>query len=170
MRWALAHLGQTALALGQAARAQALLDQALELTSAAQEPWAAAWITTQLGHVAWRQGEHDLAQSRYAASLRFFCDNNLRWGIPECLEGLGAILATQPPQNRERATLLLSGAEALRRALHHAQPAPIRPTYEHALATLRADLGADQFASIWREGQNAALGAVVTAALLTTDD
>ena len=165
MRWASAHLGQAALAQGETLRAQVLLGQAFDLTSAAQEPWAAAWITTQLGHVARQQGDHHLAQSRYAASLRFYRDNNLRWGTPECQEGLGAILATQPPHESERAALLLSGAEALRRALQHAQAARIRPSYERAVAALRECLGPEQFATMWQAGQSASLGMIVAAAL-----
>jgi hypothetical protein len=59
----------------------------------------------------------------------------------------------------------LSGAEALRRALHHARPAPIRPICERPLAALRERLGSDEFATIWQVGQSTSLGAIVAAAL-----
>lgn len=171
VRWAVAHLGQIELGQGLAMRAQDMLSQAFAMTDVAQEPWAAAWLTAQLGHVAWHQGAHDLARMRYAESLRFYQQNGVRWGIPECLEGLGTLLALHAPaHDDERAALLLAGAEALRRSLRHARPMPLREIVQQALDALRQRLGADHFELIWAEGMQAPLDGAVAAALRAAID
>jgi tetratricopeptide (TPR) repeat protein len=165
IRWALAHLGQTALAQGQVAQAETLFTQALALTRAAQEQWTTAWFGTQLGHVARQQGRFELAQSHYADSLRFYHDNNLRWGFPECLEGLAAVDIVRPGPDAERAAQLLSAADVLRQSINHVRPAPERLAHERMLAAVREQLGEARFIAAWEAGQTMADDQIIALAL-----
>ncbi|MGH2995718.1 MAG: ATP-binding protein, partial [Gaiellaceae bacterium] len=115
------------------------------------------------GLVACRQGHDEQAAALQREALELAREVGDRGCIAWCLAGLGTLAAAagQP----ERAVRLLAAAELLRDSIG----GPLHPIdqreYESVAAAVRAELGAERFASVRAEGQAMALEQAVAYAL-----
>jgi hypothetical protein len=101
------------------------------------------------------QREFDRASALYRESLTMWSKMGGRRGIAECLEGTAGLALAQG--DLSRAARLYAAAQAGRKAIGAPRPPSSREEYERDLATLRAGLGEEAFATAWTEGQGLTL-------------
>jgi hypothetical protein len=97
------------------------------------------------------QREFDRASALYRESLTMWSKMGGRRGIAECLEGTAGLALAQG--ELERSVRLYATAAAIRQAIGAPRPPRTREEYERDLATIRAGLGVDAFATAWKHGQ-----------------
>jgi tetratricopeptide (TPR) repeat protein len=110
-----------------------------------------AWSLRSLGYVACAEGDTRRAAAHFAESLALFRTSGTRLGIACCLVGL-AVVASAEGQP-ERAARLFGAAAALLDTIKATLAPADRSDYERSVAALRAQLGAQQFAAAWADGQ-----------------
>ncbi len=162
--------------LGIVAYRQGDLDRAMELLEESLAVWATLRATRgphdalcELGHVLVARSDPQRAAARYAASLELCKEMGDRLGIARCLEGLAGVVAATSDGGAEtgliRAVRLLGAAAALRQALGVPVSRVDRPTFERAVAAVRAGVGEDAFAAAWAEGRALPLDEAIEVAL-----
>jgi tetratricopeptide (TPR) repeat protein len=162
------NLGVTASYQGDLPRAQALLEESLELARALGRPGIIAVGVRELGTVARRAGDVAEAVRHYREALGMSRDMRDRWDSIACLEGLAA--ATEAQGQAERAVRLWSTATARREAIGAPLPPADRPQYEAALERLQATLREAAFAAAWTEGRAMTLEQAIAYALAAAND
>jgi tetratricopeptide (TPR) repeat protein len=118
-----------------------------------------------LARVAEAQGDLAAALHRYQECLVLLQEIDYLGFLPDCLEGLGAVVARQevPLQAAE----LWGTAEALREAIGTPMHPVYRADYEQAVAAARAALGEEAFTAAWTEGRARPLDQAITNVLKT---
>src|SRR5947209_19159512 len=115
------------------------------------DPWYSAWLLHLLGRIETQRGEMPVARTYYQQSLALNQQVGEKWMTPFNLEGLAGVVATQGALRW--AAQLWGAAEALREAIDVPRlPVDCRG-YEQAVATVRAQLGEEVFATAWQEGR-----------------
>jgi tetratricopeptide (TPR) repeat protein len=147
----LSALAVIALQRDDTAGARALLDETLATLRQYDDPWGRAMSLALLAQVELAAGEAEKAQTLLAESAAIFgAIGNLLYA-PWCLEGLAGVAAVHGEW--ERAAQICG----VRDALHDRMGAFIPPAhpagYGRTLATIRAALGAERFATTHAEGK-----------------
>jgi len=119
---ALANLGVVAGHEGDHGRALALLDEALAMARQRGEPLAVARILLESGEIVGRQGEHSRSQALANDALRMYAEIGAFSPVSQCLDVLAR--ASLSLGRIPRAATLLGAADAARRDLGLAAPAP----------------------------------------------
>lgn len=101
------------------------------------------------------QGQFDRASALYRESLTMWSKMGGRRGIAECLEGTAGLALAQG--ELERSVRLFAAAETIRQAIGAPRPPRSHGEYERDLATIRAGLGEEAFATAWKDGQGLTL-------------
>jgi hypothetical protein len=151
------------LALGSAAQAKVLFEDALALFRELGAKSGIAAALSNLGRVAHRQGSHGEARVLFAESLRLWREGGQKQGMAAGLEGLAIVAEAigQPTQ----AARLFGAAEALREAIGVHVRSSDHDDEDQAIAAIRAILGEDAFAGAWAEGRALPLDQAVALAL-----
>jgi predicted ATPase/Tfp pilus assembly protein PilF len=144
------NLGLIAQLQGRFEQAVALHEESMALKLALGHERGIAASLHNLGEVAFLQGNLEEAATRFAESVTRKLGIGTNEGVAVSLDGLAAVANAlgQPA----RAARLLGAASALRSALGTPQKLAVRPLYEPTVASVRAALGEDAFATAWREG------------------
>jgi len=140
-----------ALSEGETARAESLAQEHLAIFREIGNRYRVAWALHILGRVEAQRGDLTAARSWYQQSLALTLELGDKFVTPFNLEGLAGVLLAQG--ELIWAAHLWGAAEALREATG----VPLRPGdragYEQAVATARAHLGEQAFATAWAEGR-----------------
>jgi non-specific serine/threonine protein kinase len=161
--YALNGLGLAAYEQGEIDRAAAYFEDALGEFRASDNTYGAGFVLTNLAKVARARGDFARASVLFAEGLVLRWEHRDMLGITGCLRGLASVAALT--DRFERAARLFGAAEALREVVgapvprHHAR-------YDRAVASVRADLGADAFAATWAAGRALPLADAVAEAMM----
>lgn len=161
----LAGLGELAIRQGFYERAASLLEESLALRQELGEKWGIGASLGSLGWVALRQGNFEQTKAYLEESLTMRIEISDIGGAAWCLEKFAesALIQgqTAPAPLRSdllrRAVCVYGTAAAIRAPVNSVIDPVDLPEYESNLATLRAALGEEVFASAWLEGNNLTL-------------
>jgi hypothetical protein len=176
-QWA---LGRIARYHGDNQRAEELITEALRSAREFQHPIGIPLSLIVLGCIALDQGAIDRAASHLGEGLEYLRDISGRWGtsgrlkgvaavaaapwgIPICLEALGAVAGVRGEATR--AARIFGNTAALREAVGYARETVDQPGYERWVAPVKTALGDAGYAAAWSEGQTMTLDDVVADAL-----
>lgn len=148
--FALAGLGEVAMRQGEYERATALVEESLELRRQSGNKWGVGVSLGTLGWIAMRQGEWENGIERLVESLAVRKEIGDRSGSAWCLERLAEITLARGQMNK--AVRVFGAAAFVRASIGSAMDAVDQADYEEELATLRRELGEEQFATAWAEG------------------
>ena len=141
--------GRLALSQGDAPTARSLAEQGLAVSR--DIGFGETELLSLLGEVADRLGDHATARALYEESLTVASRVGHKVEIASCLEGLARVVAAQG--DPMWAVRLCGAAEALRVSIGAPLPSVARVDYERSLASARAQLGEQAFATAWAEGR-----------------
>jgi predicted ATPase/class 3 adenylate cyclase/DNA-binding CsgD family transcriptional regulator len=141
--------GRLALNRGDAPTARSLAEQGLAISReiGLGEPE----LLSFLGEVEARQGNYATAHALYEESLTIARRAGRQVDIASYLEGLAGVVAAQGEPTW--AARLWGAAEAVREATGAPLPPVERADYERSMASARAQLGEQAFATAWAEGR-----------------
>ena len=159
----LTNLGMVWLSRGDAQRAKALCEESLAMRRALLYKGGIAHTLTVLGRIALDQGEYERSTACYQESLTLRQQTGEKEGIATALEGLAAVTGMQG--QAVRAARLSGAASSLRTLLGAPLPPIDRPSYEHTVAALRAQLDEPAFTAVWTEGQAMTLEEAIAEAM-----
>ncbi len=159
MAYALDLLGGLALAQNDAAQARTLLEEALACARMLGAQRLVAYTLAHVAHAAARQGDEETARRRYGESLGLFREVGDVMGSAACLQSWGVVLARWG--NLHASIHVWGAARAALDRLASPWPQPFSLSlehiadteYEHMLAEVRTQLGAQAFAAAWEEGR-----------------
>src|SRR6266571_7875505 len=148
---ALHFLGGLAGLRGDAARATALLEEALALAQAIGITWDIPIMMTLLGHLARQQQNYPLAKARYREALVLYRAFGSPTYIAACLDGYAATACAEG--HYAQATRLCAQASTLREQTQTALLPVEREAFEQVVATARAALDESAFVREWNTGK-----------------
>ena len=122
----------------------------------------------RLGQLAALEGRLLEAAARLREALADMAQTGTGVIIPDTLEWLAPVLSALG--RPAAAARLLGAAAAGRRVTHHRREHREEPTFERAVAAVRARLPADAFRAAWAEGERMGLEQAVADALDETPD
>ncbi|HEY2593104.1 MAG TPA: LuxR C-terminal-related transcriptional regulator [Chloroflexota bacterium] len=167
-RWttyfSLLSLGEAARALGDYARAQALLDEALSLVEIEGERHGAFFVFNSLALLALVRGDVRKAQACGVQSLTAALELDNRQGIVMSLDTLASVAAAAA--RHRRAARLFGAADAARAIIGDFAYATARPDRQRGMAAARAGLGDADFEQEWSAGGTLTLEQAATEAQL----
>ena len=143
-------LGGLAGLRGDAARATALLEEALANAQALGITWDIPIMTTLLGHLARQQQNYPLAKARYREALVLYRAYGSPTYIASCLDGYAATACAEG--HYTQATRLCAQASTLREQTQTALLPAEREAFEQVVATARAALDEPAFEREWKTG------------------
>jgi tetratricopeptide (TPR) repeat protein len=153
--------GWAALVRGDAATAQAQMEQCLALFQEMEDRWHGCWAIAALGRIKAYRGDLAAALAFYEQSLAIARELNDDWLLATCLERWANVVAKQG--KCELAAHLWGAAESL----HERCGIPLLPLdhvdYEPAVGSARKELGEEAFAAAWAEGRMMTLEQVLAA-------
>jgi predicted ATPase/transcriptional regulator with XRE-family HTH domain len=159
----LGFLGRLARTRGDAARAEACWRESLALQRGLANTYAVAYCLRELADLARDAGRYASALALYWEGLTLYHRLAVTQGVAECLEGLASVASAR---GEAAGAAWLCGATA---ALREAIGAPLATTEEtshgRAVATARAALGQERFASAWAAGHALPADQVIVRAL-----
>jgi predicted ATPase/DNA-binding SARP family transcriptional activator len=125
-----------------------------------------AWSLRSLGYVSCVQGDTHRAAAHFAESLALFRTSKARLGIACCLMGFAVVASADA--RPERAVRLFGAAAALLDTIKATLAPADRSEYERTVAALRGQLGTQEFAVAWEEGQALTLEQAIAYAIGAT--
>ena len=160
---AYALLGRIAQARGDAAAAEAYLEEGLQGLRAQGFTWRIADTIRSLGDLARDRGDLDEAMVRYVESVNLAQEHGDRLFLTAALEGVASIAAAHG--DAERAARLYGAAAATREQLGASIEPWERPAHERGIARARGALPPETFAAVWAAGEALLLSDVIAEAL-----
>ena len=152
-------LGRALLGEGETARALAHFEEALSLLTQRQSKAGVAWSLINLG-LAYIQADQPVEAGDYfRRALAIYQELGSISGLIAALEGLAA--ADMAKGAAERAVMLLSGAERLRKETGHALTRYEEEMSQRTRALSEAALDVDTWAEAWRRGSQSPLDALL---------
>jgi predicted ATPase/class 3 adenylate cyclase len=145
------NLGMVAIQQGDYAVARSLLEESLLLCREVGDRWLNAAALGTMGDLTIAQGELGVARSRYKESLAIYRQLEDKRGIASCLEGLATVAGLEGQHSR--AARMFAAAEALREGSGAPLSLSEQGGHDRRVATVRAALGEDAFASAWADGR-----------------
>jgi predicted ATPase/class 3 adenylate cyclase len=149
--YVLSYLGAVLHGQGKVVLATTLLEEGVSLSRANGNAWVFAPALQSRGSLACAQGELDRAAGLYRESLELWSKMGTRRGIAECLEGFAGLALVQGKPGR--AARLYAAAEDMRQHIGAPRPPRRHESYEREVASLRRELGEEEFATAWAEGE-----------------
>jgi predicted ATPase/DNA-binding CsgD family transcriptional regulator len=154
-QWSVAHalfiLAAEAHARGESSRARTLAEESLALFSASGDRMSAMHPSILLAQLAFDRGDDTTARSMYERCLLVLREVDVQWYVAPCLQGLGAVVASQG--HLEWAAQLWGTADALQETAFVLIAAVVRAGYERSVARVQAQLGEPAFAAAWSKGR-----------------
>ena len=163
---ALNNLAISAAHLGDASRAQALLEESLGLKRLRGDRLGESSTLSNLGALALQNGELDNAEVYLRQSMMIRKELSFRLGMLQGLSGFGGLALAR--DELLRATRLLSAFEALHQELGFPVAPYLQEEQAERVATLRDRLGERDFALAWAQGASLSLEQSVETALGST--
>ncbi len=151
MGFELSGLGEVALRQGDYARAAQLMEESLELRRQLGNKWGVGVSLGMLGWVAMRERDWERAIAMLGESLQVRQEIGDKGGCAWCLERLAGVAMVRG--QAEKAVRLFGAAAALRSSIGSVIDPADQARYERNRKSLRADLGQEQFATVWNEGR-----------------
>ena len=152
-------LGRALLGEGETARALAHFEEALSLLTQRQSKAGVAWSLINLG-LGYIQADQPVEAGDYfRRALAIYQELGSISGLIAALEGLAA--ADMAKGAAERAVMLLSGAERLRKETGHALTRYEEEMSQRTRALSEAALDVDTWAEAWRRGSQSPLDALL---------
>jgi len=161
--WALMYLAEIADARGDYPSAHALLEESIAIWRELGYRLNLADALARMGYVIHHQGDAARAAALYRESLLLQQDCGTRARVAECLEGMAD--AAGGRGQVVRAARLFGAAAVQREAIGAPLPPVKRADHESHVASARAALGEQAFATTWAEGNAMTLEEAVRAAL-----
>jgi predicted ATPase/DNA-binding SARP family transcriptional activator len=153
-------LGDVVCRDGDHEAARALLGESLAIRRALGDRVGIASSLQSQAYLEYRRGSCRTARALYAACLALCRELSDQEGIARCLEGLAQVAVAA--EESDRAARFFGAAEALREAT----ALPLRPIdrvdYDHSLAVLRTQHGAESLARAWVVGRTMRLEQLLT--------
>jgi predicted ATPase/DNA-binding CsgD family transcriptional regulator len=154
-QWNMAHvlfiLASEAHAHGDPSRACTLAEESLALFSASGDRMSASHPSMLLAQLAFDRGDYSAARSAYERCLLALREVGAQWYMAPCLQGLGMVAAAQG--QLQWAAQVWGAVDALQETTFDLVAAIVRPSYERAVARVRAQLGEAAFAAAWAKGR-----------------
>ncbi|HEX6552928.1 MAG TPA: LuxR C-terminal-related transcriptional regulator [Ktedonobacteraceae bacterium] len=154
-QWNMAHalftLAAEAHARGESSRAHIFAEESLALSSASGDRLSAIHPSVLLAQLAFDHADYPTARSWYERCLLMLREVDAQWYVAPCLQGLGAVVASQG--HLEWAAQLWGAAEAFQETIFVLIAAIVRPVYERAVARVRAQLDEAVFTAAWAKGR-----------------
>lgn len=157
--YALGLLAQICLMQGELVAARDYAEQSIAILLEVGDQEGTAEPRICLARVAVLQDEWVMALRCYQECLAMLHQLGLTIHFPACLEGLGAMAATQGAPGK--AARLWGKAEAMREDIGAIMYLVDRPAYERAVADARTHLGEEAFAAAWAEGRTTPLEQII---------
>ena len=142
-------MGMAALGQGDYPAARLRFEEARKIMSSLGDRRGIGKMTTPLGDAVLNQGDRDAARSLYQEALKDIKDQQDKWWIAWCLEGMASVDQDEPG----RAARLFGAAAALREAIGAPRPPAFRNYHECNLTAVRDRLGQEAFEKAYTEGQ-----------------
>ena len=146
----LAFLGRVELMEGNAAAARARADEALEVAIRLGSGWMQAYPERLLGRLALAEGDVAAAEHYVHDALVHLLANSLMLCVPECLDILAAIAASQ--ESYEESARLAGAASAGREGLGTVRFPPEPEFWARVETSTRGALGDDGYAAAFTAG------------------
>lgn len=162
----LRNLGITAFTQRAYGEAQRLYAACLHTYRALGDQPGMIAILNDLADVALAYGDYPKAKQLYGESLALACELGGKWNIAWNFESLARV-ATQEGQYARAAYLFGHAVELFQQLSARLRPDDLAE-HERLLATVRAHLDAQTFATAWQQGQSAALEHALAFALAGT--
>jgi tetratricopeptide (TPR) repeat protein len=159
---ALMGLGMADVYSGDAFRARGRFLESLSVSRTLGDSWLICGALFGLGQAESALGDFTSAYGHYAQSLRLDRESNSNFGGP-LFEALAALAAAEG--RAARAARLLGASEVFHEARRFPLLPYLRPEHDRAVATARAGLDPDAFATAWTEGRTMGLDRAVALAL-----
>jgi predicted ATPase/DNA-binding CsgD family transcriptional regulator len=150
-----------ALSEGETDTAYRLAQESQAIFQEIDAKWHLAWSIHVLGRVEVQMGDLGAASRLYQESLALTEALGEKFIASFNLEGLAGVAAAQG--ELRWAAQLWGAAEALREAIAVPLPPIDRVSYEQAVQSARAQLGAPTFAAAWQEGRSMTPGQALVA-------
>ena len=160
---AYALLGRISLARGDAAAAEAFLEEGLRGLRALGFTWRIADTIRSLGDLARDRGDLTGAMTRYAESVKLAQEHGDRLFLAAALCGVASVAVAQGQS--DRAARLYGAASAMREQIGASIEGWERPAQERGEAAVRAALSPEAFATAWAVGETLSLEDVIAEAL-----
>ena len=144
--------------------------ESLGLAREMQHTFFIAMSLRSLGADVWAQGDCARATALHQESLPIYETSGDKWGIAECIEGLGWVACSQGRATGDgrfclRAARLLGAAAALRETTGNPMAPAYRDVNERVIAETRAQLGEVAFTAAWEAGHALSLEQAIAYAL-----
>jgi DNA-binding NarL/FixJ family response regulator len=163
-------LGHEAYELGDYARAEAVLEEALDRWRRLGNPWGTGVVLGKLADVAQARGDNARAAALYGESLDSWSQGN-ELGALEILTGLARLVAKGNAKGHaESAVRLFAAAEAIQTRIGLAPAPALRAKNERALAAAKGTLGERAFAAARAAGGVLTLDQAVAEARSVAED
>jgi predicted ATPase/DNA-binding SARP family transcriptional activator len=147
----LAGLGSALTFTGEYTRAQPLLLEGLALQQELDDVPLMAWSFLFLGVLSYLQDDYLQARQYLTHSLAIVAKLGNLNSLPDTLEGIGGVAATQ--QQPVQAARLLGAAEALRESLKQIRAPVAQAYYDRILSSVRPQLPANELHDAWQAGR-----------------
>ncbi len=158
-------LGVVARIQGEYDKARAFYDESLAVSREIGNKFSIAGTLEDLGHLLCVQADYDQAMARFTESLTLFKELSSKPGIAYCFEGLARVAsAVGQPQ---RGAQLFGAAEAIRETIRSPLPPADREEHERCVASARAGLSEEAFATASALGRMMAVDEAIEYALAT---
>jgi predicted ATPase/DNA-binding CsgD family transcriptional regulator len=154
-------IAQVTLSQGDVATANRLAEESVALYRETGDRLGMAFSLSALAEVEATQGNYERARSLYEESLTIARNTADKGGIAFYQEEFARVIAAQGELTW--AVCLWGSAEVLREDIGATRSPFERVSYEHAIATTRAQLGEKAFADAWSEGRTMSLEQVLAA-------
>jgi transcriptional regulator with XRE-family HTH domain len=148
---ALGVLGWVAEAKGDHVEAERLMERSLAAAQAARSPTDVVLQLNNLGILALRRGDAEVAEARYREALRCGHDVDAHEPVACSLEGLGGVAAARGQY--DRAARLLGAAVAVRLEIAAPRIAQFEEEHHRVVPGVRMALGEQAFAAAQAEGE-----------------
>ena len=149
--YSLHNLAALSRAWGDLGRAMALAEESLTLAREAGNAWGVARALATLGATTRDRGDLERATALHVESLALFREVGDAAGVASSLEALAGLAGARG--QAEEAARLYGMADARRAAGERPAPPDDQAGYDRDVATVRAALGADRFATVRADGR-----------------
>lgn len=157
---AVSHLACAVSRMGEHERAVTLAEQAIRMQQEAGSHIGYALAITLLADIALDWGNYSEASALYREGLAIMWSLGDQWHLLYALTGSAIVTAELDPP--EKAARLLSAQLAAHEAYGNVIPPRRRPTFDAAVAKVRAALGEEAFSRCWKAGIPLGLDGAVT--------
>ena len=154
-------LGLVTLRQGDMVRSRSLLEESLLIFKEVGERGRIAQVLGSQGLISLSEGDYVAACALLEESLQLLLKLDYKWDTINCLELLAVVLVARGEP--ARAVWCLSASKTLREAIGTPLPPVFQTTHEFSVASVRTQLGEQDFEAAWAEGRSMTAGQILAA-------